>query len=179
MQHGVQVLLETLSTCGVRSLTRCVVHCFIWQQHHFVWQVYNTIITQQLFAGTEICTKQLSTVQAAMLKEWVRSAHADITLVEVLAGRPLDPNEDVIAATRASVAVDPKSGQPRLRRPASPDFVPSMHQALQHAPLASARLLTLCAAVAEAAQRRVALLERLRVCSHVWPCLPMKEKVPC
>ena len=103
-------------------------------------------------------------MQAAMLKEWVRSAHADITLAEVLAGRPLNPNEDVIAATDAAVIVDEQSGQPRLRWPASPNFVPSMHQALQNAPLASARLRALCAAVAEAAQRRVALLERVRVC---------------
>lgn len=104
-------------------------------------------------------------LQAAILKEWVRSAHADITLVEVLAGRPLGPNEHVIAATEASVVVDEQTGQPRLRWPASADFVPSMHQTLQHAPLASARLRALCAAVAEAAQRRVALLERLRVCT--------------
>ena len=101
-----------------------------------------------------------------MLKEWVRAAHADITLAEVLAGRPLKPNEDVSAATGASVVIDAQSGRPRLRWPASAAFVPSMHSALQSAPLASAKLRALCAAVAEAAQRRAALLERLKVCQH-------------
>jgi hypothetical protein len=102
-------------------------------------------------------------VQAAMLKEWVRGAHADITLVEVLAGRALAADEDVASATDAAVLYDPADGRARLKRPASAGFVPSMRAALQAAAPASTRLRTLCVQVAETAHSRALLLEKLKV----------------
>lgn len=102
-------------------------------------------------------------MQVTLLREWVRSAHADITLAEVLAGRPLQDGEDVAGATEGTVTFHPETGAPQLKQPRGAQFVTRMRAALSDTDLASQRLRALCTSIADTVQRRVEILDRIKV----------------
>lgn len=102
-------------------------------------------------------------MQVNLLREWVRSAHADIMLAEILAGRALHDGEDVAGATDGTVVFDAESGSPQLKQPRGAQFVMRMRSALNDTPLASQRLRALCKSIVDSVQRRVEILDRIKV----------------
>lgn len=84
-------------------------------------------------------------------------------LAEVLAGRALQDGEDVASATDGTVTFDPEAGAPQLKQPRGAQFVAHMRAALTDTPLASQRLRNLCSSIVESSQRRVEILDRIKV----------------